>query len=61
MLCGIFLNRMTWLFCNGNRSSWIAAIHFHLLVSCNRHSLEQFIYLRDLHSVKLLSEVVPII
>jgi transposase len=47
-LRGICLGRKNWLFCGNDRGGRAAAVHFSFLASCKRHSLDPFVYLRDL-------------
>ncbi len=47
-LRGIAVGRKNWLFCGSDRGGHTAAVHFSLIASCLRHSLDPFAYLRDL-------------
>jgi transposase len=44
----IALGRKNWLFCGSDGGGRAAAIFFSLIVSCKRHNLDPFAYLRDL-------------
>jgi transposase len=47
-LRGIAVGRKNWLFCGSDRGGHTAAVHFSLIASCLRHSLDPFAYLRGL-------------
>ena len=44
----IALGRKNWLFCGSDNGGRAAAIFFSLIVSCKRHGLDPFAYLRDI-------------
>jgi len=46
-LRGLTIGRRNWLFCGSERGAQAAAVHFSLIASCHRHSLDAFAYLRD--------------
>jgi transposase len=43
----IALGRKNWLFCGSDRGGHAAAVHFSLILSCQRNGVEPFAYLRD--------------
>jgi transposase len=44
----IALGRKNWLFCGSDNGGRAAAVFFSLIVSCKRHHLDPFAYLRDI-------------
>jgi transposase len=44
----VAIGRKNWLFCGSDRGGHAAAVHFSLIASCHRNSVDPFVYLRDI-------------
>jgi transposase len=64
-LRGLAIGRKNWLFCGSDQGGRTAAVLASVLLSCQRHRLDPFVYLRDVltrlpeHPVDRLEELLP--